>query len=341
MSSSRTPPPADDPRARVTLKQVAEAAGVSLATASYSLNKGGSVGQATRDRVIAVAEQLGYQPNLAAKAMRTGRTGTLGCVLPDLTNPFFPLLAQTIINAARAAGYGVFLTDSQGSKEAEAQSIDALVRRGVDGLVWFPIDDDPARQPTLGGVPTVVLDRSVAGFDCVLADYATGGRLAAQCLLDAGHRRIGLITGPLAASSARERAEGARALLQARGELAWEVEAAYSADLEPDLLRLLAERRASAVICGADLIAVGVIRALRATGQRVPQDVSVIGFDNIPWTDLCAPPLTTIELPVPEMGVEAVQQLLRRLRAPDEPRRRVVFDVGLVLRDSVAAPGPR
>ncbi|NRF69786.1 LacI family DNA-binding transcriptional regulator [Aquincola sp. S2] len=341
MSSRTAPPndPADDARpARVTLKQVAEAAGVSLATASYSLNNGGSVGQETRDRVIAVAEQLGYRPNLAAKAMRTGRTGTLGFVLPDLTNPFFPLLAQTVIHAARGEGYGVFLTDSQGSKEAEAQSIDALVRRGVDGVIWFPIDDLPDRQPNLNGVPTVVLDRSLGGFDCVLADFAAGGRLAAECLLAAGHRRIGLITGPLAASSARERADGARETILARGELAWEVEAAFSADLESSVVGLLNQRSATAVIAGADLIAIGVIRALRSAGLRVPQDVSVIGFDNIPWTDLCAPPLTTIELPVPEMGVEAVQQLLRRLRTPEEPRRRIVFDVGLVERASVAAP---
>lgn len=332
-------PGGDEPRApRVTLKQVAEAAGVSLATASYSLNNGGSVGQETRQRVIAVAESLGYRPNLAAKAMRTGRTGTLGCVLPDLTNPFFPLLAQTVINAARESGHGVFLTDSQGSKEAEAQSIEALVRQGVEGIVWFPIDDLPGQQPALGGLPAVVLDRSLPGFDCVLADFAAGGRLAAQTLIDAGHRRIGLITGPQAASSARERADGARASVQARGQLVWEVEAAYSADLDAALRALLKENRVTAIIAGADLIAIGVIGALRASGLRVPEDVSVIGFDNIPWTDLCTPPLTTIELPVPEMGVEAVQQLLRRLRAPDEPRRRIVFDVSLVARASVGPP---
>lgn len=338
MSDTQNQMGADEPRAsRITLKQVAEAAGVSLATASYSLNNGGSVGQETRERVIAVAEQLGYRPNLAAKAMRTGRSGTLGFVLPDLTNPFFPLLAQTVINAAREEGYGVFLTDTQGSKEAEAQSIDALSRRGVDGIIWFPIDDLPDRQPALRGIPTVVLDRSLDGFDCVLFDCEAGGRMAANRLADAGHRRIGLITGPLAALSARQRADGARAVVQARGELAWECEAAFSADLDAKLVKLLLQRRATAVIAGSDLIAVGVIRVLRAHGIRVPEDVSVIGFDNIPWTDLCTPPLTTIELPVNEMGVEAVRVLLGRLKSPDDPRRRILFDVSLVERESVAA----
>jgi len=323
---------------RITLKQVAEAAGVSLATASYSLGGGGSVGQETRERVMAVAERLGYKPNLAAKAMRTGRTGTLGLVLPDLTNPFFPLLAQTVINAAREGGYDVFLTDTQGSKESEARSIEALIRRGVDGLVWFPIDDTTGAKAPLRGTPTVVLDRELDGFDCVVADFDAGGRMAAACLVAAGHRRVGMVSGPAAALSARQRATGARDGLKAHGGPVWELEAAFSADLDAGIVRALAQRDVTAIIAGADLIAIGVMKALRDNGLRVPEDVSVIGFDNIPWSDLCTPALTTIDLPINEMGIEAVQLLLRRINAPDEPRRRVVFDVSLVERRSVVAP---
>jgi LacI family transcriptional regulator len=328
----------DEPKTpRVTLKQVAEAAGVSLATASYALNNGGSVGRETRDRVIKEAERLGYRPNLSAKAMRTGRTGTIGMVLPDLTNPFFPLLAQTVIHAARELGYSVFLTDTQGSKEAEAQSIDALIGRGVDGLVWFPIDDLPDRQPDLRGVPTIVLDRTIEGFDSVLADYAAGGKLAAKHLVEAGHRHIGIIAGPADAMSSRLRAEEASAYVEAHASVAWRVEAAFSADLDPGVVQTLLKGKATAVIAGADLIAIGAIRALQRAGRRVPEDVSVIGFDNIAWGDLCNPALTTIDMPVSEIGNEAVAMLLRRIKAPDEPRRRIVFDVALVARDSVAA----
>lgn len=323
---------------RVTLKQVAEAVGVSLATASYALNHGGSVGRETRDRVIKEAERLGYRPNLSAKAMRTGRTSAIGMVLPDLTNPFFPLLAQTVIHAAREQGYSVFLTDTQGSKDAEVQSIDALIRRGVDGIVWFPIDDLPDRQPNLQGVPTIVLDRTIEGFDSVLADYAAGGQLAARHLVEAGHRHIGVIAGPADAMSSRLRAQAACAYLEAHANVAWQVEAAFSTDLDPGVVQTLLRGKATAVIAGADLIAIGAIRALQRAGRRVPDDVSVIGFDNIAWGDLCTPALTTIDMPVSEIGTEAVAMLLRRIKAPDEPRRRIVFDVALVERDSVAAP---
>ncbi len=324
---------------RITLKQVAEAAGVSLATASYSLNDGGSVGQQTRERVKSVAQQLGYQPNASAKAMRTGRIGALGLVLPDLTNPFFPQLAQTVIAAARDAGFHVFLTDTLGSKETERQSIDALVRRGIDGLVWFPIDDRMPDLPDLRTTPTVVLDRALDGFDCVLADCEAGGRIAAAMLLRAGHRRFGMVSGPSAASSARQRAAGTRdALKRAGAELVWEVEAAFSSDLDADIVQALARRDVTAVVAGADLIAIGVVRQLGRLGIRVPQDVSVVGFDNIAWSDLCSPALSTIDMPIHEMGMEAMQMLQRRIAAPHEPRRRVVFDVTAVERASIAAP---
>ncbi len=323
---------------RVTLKHVAEAVGVSLATVSYALNNGGSVGRETRDRVIAMAEQLGYQPNLSAKAMRTGRTGALGMVLPDLTNPFFPLLAQTVIHAGRAEGYSVFLTDTQGSKEAESQSIDALIQRGVDGIVWFPINDAPDSQPNLQGVPAVVLDRNIEGFDSVCADYATGGAAAAKYLIDAGHRRIGILAGPGDVSSSRIRTDAARAYVEAHAHLAWQLEAAYSADLDQEIVHALTRGNATAIVAGSDLIAIGAIQALQRADKRVPEDVSVVGFDNIAWGEWCVPGLTTIDMPVTEIGVEAVALLLRRIRAPDEPRRRVVFDVALVERMSVLPP---
>lgn len=322
----------------VTLKQVAEAAGVSLATASYSLNDGGSVGAQTRERVKAVAQRLGYRPNSSAKAMRTGRTGALGLVLPDLTNPFFPQLAQTVIVAARNAGYEVFLTDTLGSKEIEEKSIGALVQRGVDGLIWFPVDDTTSTAPRMLSTPAVVLDRTLEGYDCIVADCYSGGRAAAALLLAEGHRRLGIVSGPSAASSARQRAQGARDEIKARGaEVVWELEAAFSVDLDVEIVQTLARRGVTAIVAGSDLIAIGIVRELRRLGLNVPQDISVVGFDNIPLSELCNPPLSTIEIPVHEMGAEAVQLLIRRIASPHESRRRIVYAVSAVLRDSVAA----
>lgn len=322
---------------KVTLAQVAEAAGVSVASASYALNDGGSLGQVTRDRVKEVARALGYAPNIAAKSMRTGRTGALGLIVPDLANPFFPQLAQTVVVAGRAAGYEVFLTDTLGSKDTERSSIEALAQRGVDGLIWFPVDDDSRSQLALE-VPTVVIDRPLDGFDAVLADCAEGGRLAATLLLEVGHRRVGMVTGPRALQSARQRADATRAALAGKAELVWETEAAYSADLDPKVIDLLARRDVTAVVAGADLIAFGLIREAHRIGLRVPEMLSVVGFDDIPFARLCAPALTTMSIPVHEMGLEALQILLRRIANPSEARRRVWFDVTAVRRDSVAPP---
>lgn len=323
---------------RPTLKEVARAAGVSVASASYAINGTGSVGEQTREHILAVAAQLGYRPNLSAKAMKTGRTGTLGLVVPDLTNPFFPSLAQVIIQTARQRGYSVLLTDTEGSPDAERQSLHLLAERGVDGVIWFPVTDDSAVGEALGGVPTVVLDRSMSGFDVIHADYAHGGELAARRLIAAGHRRIGVISGPTAASSARQRAQAAVDVIEREAELTWRVSNAFSLDLDPEVVAAIDRRQATAIVVGADLIAIGAIRHLQASGLRVPDDVSIIGFDDIPWAPLANPPLSTIEMPSEEMASEAVEMLLRRIAHPEEPRRRVVFDVGLVDRASVGPP---
>jgi LacI family transcriptional regulator len=341
MAKSDPPPNDASPKSalgrRATLKEVAKAAGVSLASASYAINGAGSVGETTREHVLKVAAELGYRPNQSAKAMKTGKTGAIGLILPDLTNPFFPSLAQGVIQAARAHGYSVFLTDTEGSDEAEQRAVNLLIDHGVDGVIWFPIADDGPVGKLIEGVPTVVLDRNLPGYDVIQADYAEGGRLAAEHLIAAGHVNIGVISGPHAASSARQRAEGAIAVVRERANLVWHVHNAFSLDLEPSVARALEGREATAVIAGADLIAIGAMRHIGALGLSVPGDVSVIGFDDIPWAQLHTPPLTTIDMPVEDMASAAVETLVRRMAARGEPRRRIVFNVELVERASVRA----
>jgi LacI family transcriptional regulator len=325
----------DDIPRRATLKEVAKAAGVSLASASYAINGAGSVGEATREHILKVAAELGYRPNQSAKAMKTGKTGAIGLIVPDLTNPFFPGLAQVVIQAARAHGYSVFLTDTEGSAEAEERAVNLMIDHGVDGVIWFPIDDDGPVGRLIEGVPAVVLDRNIPGYDIIQADYADGGRLAAEHLLAAGHVNIGVISGPHAASSARQRAEAAIATVRERGELVWHEHNAFSLDLEPAVAQALEARTATAVIAGADLIAIGAMRHIRSMGLSVPDDVSVVGFDDIPWAQLHTPALTTIDMPVEDMAAAAVETLIRRMSARGEPRRRVVFNVELIARESV------
>lgn len=326
---------------RPTLKDVARAAGVSLASASYAVNGSGSVGEATRAHILQVAADLGYRPNTSAKAMKTGRTGVLGLVLPDLTNPFFPSLAQAVLQTARRQGYNVLLADTGGAPEEERTAIRFLMDQGVDGLLWFPIDDTNPKGrrpvPEMDRIPVVVLDRNLPDYDVVLADYALGGRLAADHLIGAGHVDIGVIAGPSAASSARDRAEAAVAVIQQQARLAWTVENAFSLDLDPATVEALGRREVTAVIAGSDMIAIGVMRHLQTLGLTVPDDVSVVGFDDIPWAALSTPPLTTIDMPIEAMAVSAMETLVQRIAEGPGTRRRTVFDVSLVVRGSVGS----
>jgi LacI family transcriptional regulator len=325
---------------RVTLKEVAKAAGVSLASASYAVNKTGSLGEETRLHILRHAEELGYRQNLSARATRTGRTGAIGLVVPDLTNPFFPSLAQSVVQRARHHGYGVFVTDTEGADEQEIAAIRMLAERGVDGIVWFPIRDVNTAASLLPGIPTIVIDRTLPGIESIQADYAGGGLAAVTHLIELGHRDIGVVCGPMDILSMRDRCEAAITAIEKNAKLSFVVENGFSIDLEPQVTAAIAGRTASAMFVGADLIAVGVMRQAQRLGLSVPGDLSVIGFDDIPWAQMSVPTLSTIEMPLEEMASEAVDALLRRIDESTDLRRRVVFDTALVARGSTAPPRP-
>lgn len=323
-------------RKRATLKDVAKAAGVSLASASYAVNKTGSLGSDTRSHILQIADTLGYRQNMSARATRTGRTGAIGFVVPDMTNPFFPSLAQSVVQRARQNGYSVFLTDSEGDPDQEIEVIRQLIDRGVDGVVWFPVNDENRLSKASTDLPIIVLDRTIRGFECIQADYAEGGRMAAEHLLELGHRKIGVVAGPLDVKSMRDRCQAAEELIRKKGSLAFSVENAFSTELEKSVLQALLSKRATAVFCGADLIAIGVMKHLRVKGFDIPGDISIVGFDDIPWAAYCTPALTTIEMPVDEMASEAVDALLRKIDGESDSNRRVVFNNSLIVRDSTA-----
>ena len=320
---------------RSTLKEVAQAAGVSLASASYAVNGTGSLGDSTREQILRVAEKLGYRQNLSARATRTGKTGALGLVLPDLTNPFFPALAQSVIQTARQRSHSVFVTDTEGSEALEVECIRLLIEHGADGIVWFPIGDKNTVGPAISSVPTVIIDRTIPGLESVQADYAGGGRLAAEHLVEAGHTSIGVISGPTDILSMRQRCEAAAGYIQQHAHLAFNVSNAFSVDLEPKVKEAIRSRAATAVFVGADLIALGVMQYAQSVKISVPGQLSVVGFDDIPWAQMSSPGLTTIDMPLGEMAAEAVESLLRRTREPVESVRRIVFDTKLIQRQSV------
>jgi LacI family transcriptional regulator len=329
-----------DASRRPTLKDLAREAGVSLASASYAVNGNGSVGEQTRAHILEVAQRIGYRQNVAARAMKTGRSGTVALLIPDLTNPFFPALAQAMFRAARGSGQAMFLIDTEGNEALEHAALAKVTDLGVDGVVWFPIRDKDTSRGVLDRTPSVVLDRTVPGYATVGVDYLDAGRIAARHLLSAGHRRIGIISGPTDIASMRDRCDGAEALIRAEGELAFRVTNAFSVDLEPEALAALRDGGATAVFAAADVIAIGALRGARASGLRVPDDISVLGFDDIPMAEQSLPPLSTIELPVEDMAERAIAMLMSQIDNPaGTVTETVMVRTTLVPRRSVSLRG--
>lgn len=317
---------------RKTLKDVAKAAGVSTATVSYVINDTKPVLEATRARVEAAIAALGYRPSQSARALRTGRHRVLGLVLPDLANPFFPALAQEVASTAHQLGYGLMLTDSGADGACEEQVLAAIQQR-VDGIVWVPETHQPVCKPHR---PAVIIDRAgpeLGEFDSVSSDHHAGGRLLANTILELGHRRIGLLAGPAGSVSGRLRRE---ALCTALGDRqpAWILEVPYSIDLPAVAVARLLEGDVTLIVAGNDAVAIGALRVLKANGRCVPMDVSLIGFDDIPWATLVDPPLSTISQPVRAIGRRAVELLHRRLGAYGGAPAHVVLPVKYIARGS-------
>jgi len=309
---------------------------VSVATVSNVLNGRPNVGRVNRQKVLRAAKRLGYRPNRAAQAMRTGRTRAIGLVLPDLTNPFFPELAQAVENTARGLGLLVCLVDSQGRAAGEADGFALLMQHAVDGIIWCPVG--PRLPPYLRDAarPVVLIDRPRPGFPVVHSDYLMGGRLLAEYALRMGHRCVGLLSGPQNLASARQRRDGLVEAFPQDIRIAWEVVVGFDGILNADAVRALQRRgKATLIVAGNDLIAISAIRCLAEAGVHVPADVSITGFDNIRWTDVVTPRLTTIAQPVGAIGAKAVQLMQQRMAGEKIANRPTIFDVTLIERDSV------
>ena len=318
---------------RVTTQDIAHRAGVSKATVSYVLNGTGSVSAEMKEKVLSLAKEMGYQENRLAKATRTGKTSTIGLVLPDLSNPFFPEMAQAVVNAASAKGYSVFLVDAMNSSEEEAIGVKRLIEYAIEGIIWCPIDDEAIEKHNLS-CPVVVLDRPITGFDSVYANSVKGGELQGQAVKQFGHKRIGVLSGPDRSPGARMRREGLYATLADDVKVAFDYSTDYSVNIPDEIAAKVLASDVSCVVTANDTLAIGLLRLYHQHGVRVPEDVSIIGFDDIDWADLVSPPLTTIKLPIRDMGTTAFDILLNRLAEPDGAKREMILDVSLLERQS-------
>jgi LacI family transcriptional regulator len=326
----------------IRMVEVAREAGVSLMTVSRVINHKQDVNPETRQRVLEVIHRLGYRPSGIARGLATRRTATLGLVVPDISNPFFSSLARGVEHIAYEGGYNVFLGNAEEDPQREWDVLLSLEDKHVDGVVLCSSRLDQARlKSVLSRQPAVVLvnRRLEAGVDHVLLDDEAGGRLATRHLLSRGHIQIGFLAGPAASYSARRREAGYRETLASAGvdfDPGWIQPCAPTVEGgQQGAARLLQARpELTALFCYNDLVAVGALQAAARLGRCVPQDLAVVGFDDILLAALVTPALTTCRVPLYELGSQAARSLLARIRGRPEACREVVLQPELVIRQS-------
>ncbi len=332
---------------RATIADVAERSGVSTATVSRVLSGAVPARDATRERVLAAARDLDYRPSGIARALKRSETRTIGLLITDIGNPFFPQIVRAIEDEAHQRGYGVVLCNAADDPDRELAYLDILLERRVDGLIVASARTTRRHADRLASVPMPVVlvnsDVAADGLPGITVAHRHGARMAAEHLLALGHRRLAHVTAPSSqAAAARQRLAGVTDALRAAGLNPSSLLVAGGDEHVDGGARatelLLAEHPApTGIVCYNDLTAVGALRAIHAAGLRVPHDVSVVGFDDIElaaWTD---PPLTTIRQPTDALGRWAVE----RLTAAEPPIRaaeRVVLEPTLVVRGSTGPP---
>jgi DNA-binding LacI/PurR family transcriptional regulator len=326
----------------ITISDVARESGVNVSTVSRALNGTYGVHKDTRKLVRTVADRLGYRPNRVARSLVTGRSHSIALVVSDIRNPFFAEIARGAEDAARVASCDLVLCNSDLDPAKQMHYVESLLDKRVDGIlmnsVWA-LDRDQQRKLASCPVPIVLLNQAAArsAFCTVRADNEQGGALAAAYLKKLGHRKIAHLSGPRRHGNLTERARGFVRTLESSGDpidpivLHGTNNFAGAVDLTGKLLA--AHPDVTAIFAANDAMAFGVIRELMRTGRRIPDDVSVIGFDDVELASVVHPPLTTIHQPIYEVGKAAVEILLRMAGGSKTPEHRL-FGVSLVERQS-------
>lgn len=327
----------------VTIRDVAAEAGVSITTVSRALNESGRVGRATRERVLNAARRLGYEPNDLARSLHGKATGTIAVLVPDITNPFFPELVKGVQEVATAHQKLLLLCQTSEDSEIAVQELLHLRRKRVDGVVLVGgLAASEQLDAALAGLPVVAVDRdtTVDGSRVVRSDHRRGGRLATEHLIELGHERIAHVRGPAHLSVAQDRHDGYREALEEAGlpyDASLVVEGGFLEEGGYDGLRALRRRRRpfTAVFCGNDLMAIGALRALENVGLAVPDEVSVVGFDDIHLASYLRPGLTTVHQPIQTLGRRAAALLIGSAMNDGQPASEVL-DVHIVRRQTTA-----
>ncbi len=326
------------------IKEVAEKAGVSISTVSRALSGKVVVDPETKKRVLQAVKELNYQPNVLAKSLKEGRSKTIGLILPNLKNLVFPAAIRGITEIAKKYGYTLVLCNTDEDLDTEKRYVDNLKQRLVDGLIFSTATPASSHIHQLKeeGYPVVLMLRSLSDdYDTVMIDNFDGGYQAAKCLLERGYRKIALINGPLDLILYSQRYAGYLAALREAGVTVDDQLIIHQTQGWEDgfvAIRELLERgiKFDAVFGTSDPKALGAMKAIKEYGLRVPDDVAVIGYDNLDMSELTDPPLTTMAQPFYEVGVQAAERLLKLINSKKKLKPELVkLRTKLLIRKSV------
>lgn len=330
-----------------TMNDVAKAAGVSIATVSRVINKSGGVSPKLERRVLKAMENLHYHPSSLARSFKMQETHLIGLIIPLLDHPFFSRLAQVMEQELFANNYRAIICNTEENPQRELEYIEILLRQRIDGVIINSAAENTDYLFDLQAqhIPCVLIDRNVAHFECskVFSDNSLGGYLGMKYLLDLGHRRIKIVAPFNFAQPMQNRLRGVREAMAEYGIRAESDMFLTSDDHSFEMgiragLELAKSRvRPSAIFALTDVTAVGVMHGLARMNLRVPDDISVMGYDNIPMSAYVMPPLSTVAQPIIEMGKTAVEILLKHIQDPNLTSDKAVLPTQLVIRESTAA----
>ena len=331
------------------MREIAERAKVSIGTVSHVINGTARVRENPRRRVLDAIRSLGYQPSQLARGLRRNRTNMVVMLIPDITNPFFPAVVRGVEDVAYKHSLRVVLCNTDNDIEKESFYLDEMRSYRPAGWLVIPATDSDMtaqfRSPALSGHPVVCIDRQPPDWkgDVVLAANQAGARSATQHLLRMGHRQLAVITGPLHLTNAVERLKGFKRALSEAGvsidpeyiqEARFNRQSGYEAATR--LLRMLP--RPTAIFACNDLMAMGVLSAARELGLQCPEQISIVGFDDLDFAEFTAPALTSVHQPGYQLGTTAARLLMERIEGSRSAARKIVLPSELKIRHSVAAP---
>jgi LacI family transcriptional regulator len=338
-------------RSVVTIRDVARVAKVHPGTVSRALNADtrALVNEETAERVLRAAEELGYRPNPIARGLKTNRSYTIGVLIPDITNPLFPPILRGIEDRLGEAGYTSLIVNTDNDPDRERSHIEAMRARQVDGFISATarLDRELLAEAAAAGKPLVLVNRSLedGSAPAVTVDDAFGIRLAVEHIAGLGHTRIGHVSGPQNLSTGHRRYLG---FVEAMTDAGLKVDTKHirfsNSFTEAEGARVCAELLdaapdLTAIVAANDLLALGCYDMLEERGVRCPEDISIVGFNDMPFVDRLRPPLTTVRVPQREIGTAAAELMLRRLSDEVDGASQILLEPTFVLRGSTAPPG--